>query len=332
MSQHAYIAITRVRSVSYVLRGYSVIVDDKTIDKLKSGETKKYALPPGSHRVRVSIDYFKSEELGVRLEAGETLELVCGDAGPKTVGQSFSLKSVGTSLKALVHPSDYLYLRPATDAPAVGRPPPVIDVPPRDEKPRAPRRRAKRTIFVSYRREDSRAITGRISDRLTQHFGTHAVFRDVDSIPIGVDFRDRIRETIEKSDVLICIIGPGWLNARDEDDSRRLDKEEDFVRLEIEAALAQEIAVVPVLVDAAEMPAADELPESLAPLAYRNALFIPREPFFHAGVDKLVEEIEALGRGGDPGAAANRFCVGCGKPLSGQKFCTGCGRPAQPKR
>lgn len=323
---NGYVSISRERSVSNALRSFALLIDDKTIDKIRSGETKRYALPSGSHTVRVAIDLYKSKPLPIDLRPGETLTMVCGDVAPKTLGESFTLKGMGQSLKALTSPGDYLFVKLADgDAADAGTARSVqADPPAPDEGPARQPRHANQTLFVSYRREDSRAITGRICDRLSAHFGKKAVFRDVDSIPVGMDFRDKIRETIDATSLLIAVIGPHWVDVRDQDGEPRLARADDYVRLEIESALDKGIPVVPVLVDAAVMPQAAQLPESIARFAYLNAMFIPPEPFFHAGVDKLIDEIKQHGAKPRP-----QFCLGCGRPLSpDQRFCTGCGRPS----
>ena len=93
-------------------------------------------------------------------------------------------------------------------------------------------------IFVSYRREDSIDATGRICDRLKEHFGREAVFLDVDAVPFGVDFRLHIEQEVGRCDVLLAIIGKGWIEARHEEEGsrRRLDDPGDFVRVEIASA------------------------------------------------------------------------------------------------
>jgi hypothetical protein len=95
---------------------------------------------------------------------------------------------------------------------------------------------------------------------------------DVDAIQPGRDFRKAIHENVGGCSVLLAIIGPDWLEARDADDARRLDNENDYVRLEIAAALKRDIPVVPVIVRGARMPKASQLPEELRDLAYRNSV------------------------------------------------------------
>jgi hypothetical protein len=64
-------------------------------------------------------------------------------------------------------------------------------------------------IFLSYRRQDSAGIAGRIYDRLRAHFGDDTVFMDIDSIPFGVDFREHIGAAVGQCDVVLERSGPG---------------------------------------------------------------------------------------------------------------------------
>ncbi len=127
-------------------------------------------------------------------------------------------------------------------------------------------------IFVSYRREETAYPAGWLYERLAERFGAGQVFKDVDSIQLGDDFVEVITRAVGSCDVLLALIGDEWLNISDSDGRRRIDDPEDFVRLEIEAALSRQVRVIPILVDGASMPSADELPDSLAPLVRRQAL------------------------------------------------------------
>ena len=127
-------------------------------------------------------------------------------------------------------------------------------------------------IFVSYRRSDSQGEAGRLFDDLVRHFGENAVFMDVAGIQAGRDFRKAIEESVVKCSVLVVVIGPEWLNARDEEGRRRLNDPADFVRLETASALKRDIPVIPVLIRDAEMPRPEQLPEELGDLAYRNCV------------------------------------------------------------
>jgi hypothetical protein len=134
-------------------------------------------------------------------------------------------------------------------------------------------------IFISYRRDDSAGYTGRVHDRLEREFGRESVFMDVNAIPLGVDFLDAIGYEVAKCDVLLAIIGPRWLDARDEIGQRRLDNVNDFVRVEIAAALKRDIPVIPILLDGTRVPNADQLPDDLKRLASRNGLNIRHDSF-----------------------------------------------------
>src|SRR5690348_2717538 len=127
-------------------------------------------------------------------------------------------------------------------------------------------------IFMSYRREDTAYPAGWLYDRLAGHFARSQIFKDIDSIELGDDFVEVITTAVGACDVLVVLIGDRWLTATGQDGRRRLDNPDDFVRLEIEAALARGVRVIPVLVEGARMPRADELPASLAKLARRQAL------------------------------------------------------------
>src|SRR5688572_23306247 len=109
-------------------------------------------------------------------------------------------------------------------------------------------------IFVSYRRQETQHVAGRLADRLTLRFGVERVFMDVDSIAPGADFTKAITEAVSRCDVLIALIGRQWTGVVDADGARRLDDPDDFVVQEIHAALERDIPVVPVLVDGATMP------------------------------------------------------------------------------
>ena len=147
-------------------------------------------------------------------------------------------------------------------------------------------------IFISYRRSDSAAVSGRIYDRLCVAFGEKAIFKDVDVIPPGANYPSLLNEAIARCDVLLAIIGSHWLTAVENNGQRRLNNPDDFVRIEIEAALKREIAlVIPVLVDDATMPATIELPESLRPLYYRNAAIVRNDPDFNRDIGRLITTI-----------------------------------------
>lgn len=146
-------------------------------------------------------------------------------------------------------------------------------------------------LFINYRREDTAPHTGRLYDRLADHFGREQVFMDIDHIEPGEDFVEAINRKVGGCDVALVLIGPEWLTLTDPAGQRRLDDPEDFVRMEIVAALQRNIRVVPILVGGARMPRKQDLPHELAPLSRRNALEVS-ETRFHADVDRLIGAIE----------------------------------------
>jgi len=145
-------------------------------------------------------------------------------------------------------------------------------------------------IAISYRREDSLPTAGRLYDRLQAKFGKKNVFMDFDSIPPGADFRQHIKQMIERSNLVIAIIGPDWLGEQP-DASRRIDNPADFVRLEISYALERGIPVIPVLVNNTPMPPPEKLPQEIEGLAFRNAVTLDTGIDFHHHADRLITGI-----------------------------------------
>jgi hypothetical protein len=157
--------------------------------------------------------------------------------------------------------------------------------------PTVPAAAAIEKIFLSYRRDDSADATGRIYDRLVQRFGKEQIFKDVDSIPLGVDFREHLGNVVGRCNLVLVVIGDRWIDAG-QAGARRLDDAADFVRIEIEAALERRIPVVPVLVRGATIPADSALPPSLRALAYRNGMSVRPDPDFHRDMDRLIAGLE----------------------------------------
>ncbi len=129
-----------------------------------------------------------------------------------------------------------------------------------------------RAIFISYRRDDTEGHAGRLFEDLCDRFGKGAVFMDVAGIEPGRDFRRAIEQQVASCGVLLAMIGKNWLTVADAKGKRRLDDPSDFVRLETAGALKRDIPVIPVLVHQAEMPRAEDLPDDLKDLAFRNGV------------------------------------------------------------
>lgn len=148
-----------------------------------------------------------------------------------------------------------------------------------------------RRVFISYRRSDAEDVTGRIHEHLVKRYGVENIFKDVDSIDAGADFRHAISTAIDACDILLVVIGKQWVTSLDEDGNRRLEDPRDFVRWEIECALKRGRPLIPLLVQNAKMPELDELPEGIQDLAHRNAIPIRPDPDFAIDVHRLHQAI-----------------------------------------
>jgi TIR domain len=166
--------------------------------------------------------------------------------------------------------------------------------------------RGQSTVILSYRREDSAGVTGRIFDRLVQEFGTDRVFMDIDSMPAGVDFHDHLQAILAGCGALLVVIGKSWRSQRKGQPPRIMDPD-DWVRIEVETALERGIPVVPLLIDGASLPSRDQLPESLWPLLRRNAMPVDSGRDFHSQLSRLVRDLRLQldPAEGPPNAAAN---------------------------
>jgi hypothetical protein len=148
-------------------------------------------------------------------------------------------------------------------------------------------------IVISYRRQDSEAITGRIRDRLANQYGDQSVFMDIDSIPFGVDFRERLGEALQETDILIAVIGPKWTGIQ-KGGRPRIREENDPVKIEIEHALERGIPLIPILVNKATMPQLAALPDGLKELSYRNAATVDSGRDFHQHMDRLIRSMDQI--------------------------------------
>jgi TolB-like protein/Tfp pilus assembly protein PilF len=166
-------------------------------------------------------------------------------------------------------------------------------------------------LVISYRRRDSEAMTGRIFDRLVAHYGREAVFRDIDNIPPGIDFRAHIADALAHSDILLAIIGPRWAGRSGRAGLARIDDENDLVRIEVETALQRGIPVIPVLLGDTKMPSADRVPDSLQDFVFRQAIRVDPGRDFEHHVDGLTTEIDRL--------LGSKLPVAAAEPVGGEQ-------------
>lgn len=150
-------------------------------------------------------------------------------------------------------------------------------------------------VFLSYRRADSADITWRIRDHLSRTFGSDNIFIDVDDIPPGTYFQQYIQQILQSTQVLLVIIGPNWQNATfqfgPKKGIKRLFDPHDFVRIEIETAFQLHVPVVPILVNQAHIPVAEELPLSLRRLPLLNSVQISQDKDFPLKIKRIEEAI-----------------------------------------
>lgn len=150
-----------------------------------------------------------------------------------------------------------------------------------------------RQVFLSYRRRDAKDIAGRIHDHLSVSYGRKNVFQDVNSIIPGARFKDVVRDAIGSCDAFLLLLSPHWA-AIEEDGRRRIDDPEDLYRQEIEAALARQVPLFPVLVGGAVMPEEEELPPSLRPLTGLHAATVRSDPDFRTDMASLLAAVHAV--------------------------------------
>ena len=147
-------------------------------------------------------------------------------------------------------------------------------------------------IFISYRRADSAPIARQMYDALVDEFSDKNVFKDIDTIPGGHDFRTVITDWMTQTDVLLVLIGDKWLTLANDEGQRRIDAPDDYVRFEIELGLRlSKVTVIPIILGDTRPPSPAELPESLHDLAYLNAIFVRTGPEFEDDMTRLVEKL-----------------------------------------
>jgi hypothetical protein len=152
------------------------------------------------------------------------------------------------------------------------------------------RQRSDLRVFISYRREDSAGQTGRLADGLIARLGRPNVYVDVDSLAPGLDFVDQITTSLDEATVVLAVIGRSWATVAGPQ-GRRLDDANDYVRLELESALARDIPVIPVLVGGAQVPPPDLLPASISRLSYRHA-FELSDSSWTRDLDAFVHQLQ----------------------------------------
>lgn len=151
-----------------------------------------------------------------------------------------------------------------------------------------------RSVFISYRRDDSQLSCDRIYGYLGPIFGVKQVFRDIDAISGGLDFRASIEQALATCKVMVVVIGPKWATIADATRRRRLDDPNDMVRIEIETAFRRGIAILPLLVQGATLPFPAPLPPSIQQIAYQNMRQVRPDPDFARDMQVVMLDIAAF--------------------------------------
>jgi hypothetical protein len=177
------------------------------------------------------------------------------------------------------------------------------------------------SVFLSYRRGEASAWATLLQQSLERRLPGISFFRDIDNIPALVKFEDHIRDAVGSCDVLIALIGPSWLTVKNEDGVRRLDAEDDFVRMEIGTAIARGIPIVPALVDGAVMPKRAALPAPLQELTSWQDHELPVR-MWEESCDQLAESLRKRLSSTGGGIAPSASPVGelVGTPSVAKRF------------
>jgi hypothetical protein len=168
-------------------------------------------------------------------------------------------------------------------------------------------------IFINYRRDDSAPHALNVAQYFENKFGKSNIFIDIDRLRAGRKFKTVLEAKLRQRKVMLAIIGPNWVDARDkETGSRRLGDPEDWVRVEIERALARNIHVIPVLVAGATLPSKSDLPPSLQPLIEHQCATVTTNGFRHemAGLARDVAELTVRRLWGRIAAAISALILG----------------------
>jgi hypothetical protein len=150
-------------------------------------------------------------------------------------------------------------------------------------------------IFLSYRRSDADARAGRLADAL-RYRTTADVFLDVESLRPGEHFPERLRVAVAETDLMLVLIGPTWSRVSGADGAPRLHEPEDWVRAEIRTALEHGRTIIPLLVERASMPVAEDLPDDIRALSSLTPIELRDGAYWNRDVDALVEDLPRVER------------------------------------
>ncbi|MEU4399434.1 toll/interleukin-1 receptor domain-containing protein [Micromonospora orduensis] len=122
-------------------------------------------------------------------------------------------------------------------------------------------------VFINYRTGDGQDMAVLLNERLRDVFGKERVFLDSTGLPAGHHFPPELKHRLRDSHVLLVLIGRQWLDLQDSEGNRRIDNRKDYVRYEIRKSIKRKKVVLPVLLDGASLPNAEDLPPDIARLS-----------------------------------------------------------------
>lgn len=213
-------------------------------------------------------------------EMGFAPGLIAGDAGPLTERAVRSLqRHSGTAVDGFVGPQTSALL----SAPAAAR---------TDAKRQASL--PEDAAFICYRRENAADVAGRTYDRLCAQYGRRVVFKDVDSIPIGVNFKNHLSERLSRCHVLPAVVGTRWLSPGAVQGESRLHDPTDFLRIGVERTLRRGIRIVPVFVHGSTMSRVRDLTPELSGFASCQGTSIRPDPDFPRDMNLLIRGLNLI--------------------------------------
>jgi hypothetical protein len=151
-----------------------------------------------------------------------------------------------------------------------------------------------RKIFICYRRADAEYAAGALGRELRRHFGEEQVFRDKEDIAGGEAWKQKVLNAIDRDSALLVLIARDWSEARDVSGKRRIDDPGDPIRMELHDGIRDGATIIPVLLENAAMPTAEQLPPDLAPLAEYNALRL-HDTDWQYNLDRIITTLEKAG-------------------------------------
>lgn len=155
-------------------------------------------------------------------------------------------------------------------------------------------------IFISFRKSDPQLPRERLYQALVARFGVQHVFKAGPSIPLGSSYPDSLIQEAGECEIMLVLIGPGWLGDISEDGTYGIHRREDWVRREVAEAMRRGKWVIPVLMgDGQMLPAPEQLPEEIRTLCQHQCVHVPDtgiDAALAGLIDSLINLLPALGQ------------------------------------